>query len=81
MTNLRRIISAGIKDEEVREYPVRFINKEHVYYYKVYRDVIGEIPKPENGEKECSACGAGMLKDRNHCRVCGGLTVGFWSFK
>jgi len=72
---LREIISARITDEEFAEkqksYPVKFINKEHLYYYKIFREVVGEIPKPKNNEAVCPFCGAGMNKDAWHCRVCG----------
>lgn len=73
MTELRGIISSRIRDEEFREnpYPVKFLNKEHFYYYKIYRNVIGEIPEPGKREKECPGCGAGMRSTAFHCKVCG----------
>lgn len=77
MTGLRRIISSKIKDEEFerksKEHSIRFLNKEHLYYYKIYRDVVGEIPKPKDGEKMCNCCGAGMREGSFHCRICGGI--------
>lgn len=43
MTRLRDIISTKISDEEFEKkrkiYPVKFINKEHLYYYEVYRKI------------------------------------------
>jgi asparagine synthase (glutamine-hydrolysing) len=73
MTKLRDIISAKITDKEFKEntYPIKFINKEHFYYYKIYRKVIGEIPKPKNDEKNCPGCGTGIKKDGFHCKICG----------
>lgn len=77
MTKLREIISLRISDEEFgekkRSYPIKFINKEHLYYYEVYRNIVGEIPKPKLGQKACPACGAGMDTNAFHCKVCGSV--------
>ncbi len=75
MTQLNAILGAAISDEECedkrRSYGVRFFNKAHLHYYEVYRKTVGDIPRPKAGEKACEGCGAGMNKDRRHCRVCG----------
>ena len=64
MTQLRGIIDTLVTDEEFEEgkraFPVRFWNKEHFYYYRLYREVVGEIPPPEKNEEKCGCCGAGM---------------------
>jgi len=77
MSRLRDIIASNISDEEFREksksYPVKFINKEHLYFYEVYRDVIGEIPAPKENEKACPYCSGGMDISSFHCRICGGV--------
>ena len=74
---LRRIVSEKISDEEFEEkrrlYPVRFMSKEHLFYYQVYRKVIGEIPAPEKSDAACAGCGAGIEKKANHCRICGAI--------
>lgn len=74
-TRLRDIISSKISEEEFIEkkrlYPVNLINKEHLFYYEIYRDVVGPIPKPEAGQVACSECGAGLTKESHHCRTCG----------
>jgi len=74
-TRLRRIISEKISDEEFEEksraYSVRFMSKEHLFYYQIYREVIGEIPAPKEGQAACAGCGAGIEKEANHCRTCG----------
>lgn len=78
MTELRRIIESMVSDEEFEEGkgtdPVRFWNKEHFYYYRVYRKVVGEVPLPGVGQKVCKCCGAGMNQSAFHCKVCGGVT-------
>lgn len=77
MSRLREIIASKIPDEEFREksesYPVKFINKEHLYFYEVYRDVIGEIPAPKENEKACPYCSGGMGISSFHCKICGGV--------
>jgi len=73
MAKIREIISSKITDKEFKKnpYPVKFMNKEHFYYYKVYRNVVGEIPVPKEGEKACHGCGAGIGPIAFHCKVCG----------
>ncbi len=75
MTELRTIVESKVLDEEFDEgkkkYPVKFWNKEHFYYYCIYRQVVGEIPAPEKGQKTCKCCGAGMDQSTFHCKVCG----------
>jgi asparagine synthase (glutamine-hydrolysing) len=75
MTRLREIISAKISDDEFKEkqlaYPVKFLNKEHLYYYEIFRKVAGSIPTPKDTEKLCPGCGAGLKIDAFHCEVCG----------
>ncbi|MGQ9467589.1 MAG: asparagine synthase C-terminal domain-containing protein [Anaerolineae bacterium] len=51
--------------------PVRFLSSDHPYYYRIYRQVVGEIPPPGPGEEVCPGCGAGMAASAHHCRVCG----------
>lgn len=77
-TKLRKVIESRISDRKFKEkkkgYGVRFINKEHLFYFEVYRSIFGDIPPPMGGEKKCPGCGAGMNKDALHCRVCGNNT-------
>jgi len=78
MTELRKVIESTISDEEFEagksNFPVKFWNKEHFYYYRIYRDVVGKVPAPRKGEKICECCGAGMDQSAFHCKVCGGVT-------
>ena len=81
MTRLREIISSKVSDEEFEEkqrvYSVKFLNKEHLYYYEIYRKEVGEIPRLADTEKICSGCGAAMRSNAFHCKVCGYI----YSFK
>ena len=78
MTELRKVIESMIPDEEFEEgkkkYPIKFWNKEHFYYYRIYREVVGEIPLPKEEEKTCRCCGAGMYQSAFHCKICGDVT-------
>lgn len=75
MRELRGIITSKVSDEEFedknRRYPIKFMNKEHLYYYEIYRKEVGEIPKPKDNQKKCPGCGAGMEHTVFHCKVCG----------
>jgi len=74
-TRLREIISSRVSDDEFKQgkgiYPVKFISKEHFYYYKIYRKEIGLIPEARPGEKICPGCRTGLKEKARHCRVCG----------
>jgi asparagine synthase (glutamine-hydrolysing) len=77
MSYLRDIITSQISDKEFAEkktrYGIQFLNKEHLYYYEIFRKEVGEIPPVREGEKQCKGCGAGMKKETFHCRVCGSM--------
>jgi len=72
-TKLRKIIASKVSEKEFKRksYPIKFINKEHFYYYKIYREEIGSVPEPLKGERACPGCGAGIKKGNFHCKVCG----------
>jgi len=78
MTELRKVVESRVSDEEFEEgkkrFPVKFWNREHFYYYRIYREVVGGIPVPQKEEKICECCGAGMNQSAFHCKVCGGVT-------
>jgi len=75
MTELRRILEHRVSNEEFnsakRHFPVKFWNREHYYYYRIYREVVGDVPAPAEGQKICHCCGTGMNHDTFHCEVCG----------
>jgi asparagine synthase (glutamine-hydrolysing) len=77
MTKLRGIIAQRISDREFAEkqkqYGVKFLCKEHLYFYEIYREEIGEIPPPQGGEDRCPGCGAGLPRAKKHCRICGAV--------
>lgn len=77
MTRLRSIIASRISDDEFEEkkraYPVKFLCKEHVFFYEIYREEVGKIPRPREGEYRCSGCGSGIPQTKKHCRICGNV--------
>lgn len=77
MSNLRAIIAERISDKEFiekqKQYPVKFLCKEHLFFYELYREEVGEIPLPEEGEDRCPGCGTGLPKGKKHCRICGAV--------
>ena len=84
-TRLREIIENMVSEEEFRAVKektgIKFINREHSFYYRIYNEVVGEIPKaspsassPFTGKawgevESCPCCGAQLNK--SYCRVCG----------
>jgi asparagine synthase (glutamine-hydrolysing) len=75
-TQLRDVIQREIPDSEFeakkREYGMAFMNKEHLYFYEIYRTVVGEVPKPSGTEKDvCPLCKARLPKNKHHCYICG----------
>lgn len=75
MTRLRHIIASRISDEEYEEKkatcPVSFLCKEHVFFYEIYCQEVGDIPSPGEGEFPCPGCRGGMPKGKKHCKICG----------
>jgi len=72
-TKLHEIINNMVTDEEFQsaanKVDIKFINKEHFFYWRIYIEVVGQIPKAKADEISCPCCGAGM--GRYHCRTCG----------
>ena len=72
-TTLHEIINNMVTDEEFqsarREVGIKFINKEHFFYWRIYNEVVGKIPKARDDEISCPCCGAGT--GIYHCRTCG----------
>ena len=70
---LRDTMRSLVSDEEFRlareKTGIRFIDKEHFFYYRVYEQAVGQIPKAQGDEKSCPCCGTRIY--RAHCSVCG----------
>jgi asparagine synthase (glutamine-hydrolysing) len=72
-TKLHEIITNMVTDEEFKsaseEVDIKFINKEHFFYWRIYNEVVGEIHKARHDEISCPCCGASM--GMYHCPTCG----------
>jgi asparagine synthase (glutamine-hydrolysing) len=84
-TKLREVIDSMVTDGEFQsarnEVDIKFLNKEHLFYWRIYNKVVGKIPKaspsapsPFTGEgwgevKSCPCCGVSM--GTYHCPTCG----------
>jgi len=72
-TELHKVVGNAVSDEEfeaaTKRTGIGFINKEHYAYYRIYSEVVGEIPQANSGQEKCPLCGAAI--GRTHCRVCG----------
>lgn len=72
-TRLHEIIDGMVTDEEFQSarnrVDIKFLNKEHFFYWRIYDRVVGEIPGARDDEVSCPCCGAGM--GTYHCPTCG----------
>jgi len=72
-TKLHEVINNVVTNEEFQsaanKVDIKFINKEHFFYWRIYNEVVGEIPRARDDEISCPCCGAGM--GTYHCPTCG----------
>lgn len=65
----------GKKQEYLMKDKVRIRNKEQLFYYEIYRSIIG-IPHPTNPEgRTCPYCNSNVLEDADYCPVCGAYPI------
>ncbi|MGC9444631.1 MAG: asparagine synthase C-terminal domain-containing protein [Candidatus Methanospirareceae archaeon] len=71
---LREVIRSTISDTEFaakkQRYRMEFMNKEQLYFYEIYRAVVGEIPQG-HGKRRCPLCRAELPGGKLHCAICG----------
>ena len=72
-TKVHEVINNMVTDEEfqsaAKTLDIKFTNKEHFFYWRIYNAVVGEIPKARADEITCPCCGAGI--GIYHCPTCG----------
>jgi len=82
-TRLIWLLNQKISDEEFEEKKERYLirdkvrirSKEQLFYYEIYRSVIG-VPHPDNPEgKICPYCNSNVPEDSNYCPVCGAYPI------
>jgi asparagine synthase (glutamine-hydrolysing) len=66
---INNMVSDGEFQSVASKVDIKFINKEHFFYWRIYNKVVGKIPKAKDNEIRCPCCGAGM--GTYHCRTCG----------
>ncbi|RLE49972.1 MAG: asparagine synthase, partial [Candidatus Methanomethylicota archaeon] len=75
--------NARISDEEFKEKKRKYYesdgvnirSKEQLFYYEIYRAVIG-VPRPKSKKgKICPQCHSNIPKKATYCRVCGAYPV------
>jgi asparagine synthase (glutamine-hydrolysing) len=70
---LREIVDNIVTEEEfesaANDVDIRFINKEHFFYWRIYDEIVGDTPKAKGDEVACPCCGGSMGK--YHCSICG----------
>ncbi len=83
-TELTKVIGSKISDKEFRERKekydqtdkVKIRDKEQLYYYKIYRSVVG-VPRQTNPKsKKCPFCNSTPTpKISKYCKVCGAYPI------
>lgn len=62
------------KEKYLKQDGVTIRDKEHLYYYQIYRDLIG-LPSATGGGKKCPRCGAGVDERVTFCHTCGAYPI------
>jgi asparagine synthase (glutamine-hydrolysing) len=62
------------KDRYLKKDGVTIRDKEHLYYYEIYRELIG-LPAATAGGRRCPQCGAGVDGKASFCRTCGAQPI------
>ena len=82
-TILPSLCDARIPDLEFNEKKARFLNedgvvirsKEHLFYYEIYRSVIGVPYARVSNAKGCPDCGSSVEEGASFCRTCGAYPI------
>jgi asparagine synthase (glutamine-hydrolysing) len=80
---LRSLFDSRISDSEFSEKEKRYLkqdrvvirSKEHLFYYEIYRGLIGVPYATGSGTKRCPDCGANVDEESTFCRTCGAYPI------
>ncbi len=70
-TNLSSIFRVEMEEFNELSKIVPLDSQEQAYYFKIYREIVGEIPPPIDNEKMCQRCGGGVPINKKYCKICG----------
>ncbi|OQX20287.1 MAG: hypothetical protein BWK75_04970 [Candidatus Altiarchaeales archaeon A3] len=78
-TMLTNIFGDKIKDADFiqrkltyeKEDEVIIRDKEHLYYYEIFKEIFGNVKKAKEDEIKCKGCEAGIEHKNSFCRICG----------
>jgi len=82
-TILPSLFDSRISDPEFNEKKMRYFNedrvvirsKEHLFYYEIYRSVIGVPCATVGNAKTCPDCGSDIDEGASFCRTCGAYGI------
>ena len=82
-TVLPSVMDARISDLEYAEEKARYLDedkvtvrsKEHLFYYRLYRELIGVPYAEDGGRKTCPDCGVNVEEEDSFCRMCGAYPI------
>jgi len=82
-TILPSVFNSRISDPEFNEKKMRYLNedrvvirsKEHLYYYEIYRGMIGVPYARDSNARTCPDCGVNVEEGVSFCRTCGAYPV------
>lgn len=74
-TRIPKAEFAEAKAKYLREDRVTVRDKEHLAYYRIYREMFGPPAAGDKSGKTCPDCGAAIEKDRDFCITCGAYPV------
>jgi len=82
-TILPSLCDLRISDPEFNEKKMRYLNqdsvvirsKEHLFYYEIYRSVIGVPYATDSNAKTCPDCGSNVEEGASFCRTCGAYPI------
>jgi len=80
---LPSLFDARISDPEFNEKKMRYLNqdrvvirsKEHLFYYEIYRSVIGVPCARDSSARVCPDCGSNVAEGTSFCRTCGAYPI------
>ncbi len=74
-TKLSNVFRVSKEEFKTLSKLVRLRDPEHAFYFKIYLELFGEVPRPKKGEKKCPSCGGGVDVKQEYCRICGAYPV------